>query len=184
MEAGAFGPHDQTLQFDERTGAFRFSELSPGRYVLGTNFEGPTSESPYAPKFYPSGSQRAQAVEFDLAEGQHIKGMNMTLTPLPTRNLNVNVTRSDGQPLPGALIKIAYEHSPLFDTPNYVSRRWVADAGGNAQFHVFGDSRIRVWAQSPQPYGESRYSPIAEIQGPKLPTKLALVVSATPRLAP
>jgi hypothetical protein len=188
LEARDPGPSYHALEYDDRTGAFRITELEPGRYVLAANLEGPTDDSPYAPRFYPSASQRSGAFAFDLAEGQHIKGIDIALTPLVRRNLHVRVTQPNGEPLAGAHIQIAHEHTDSYQYLTYVSSRWVTDPHGNAYVHVFGDSRIRVWAESSQPSPDSLpksvYSPVVEIEGSKLPTRLDLVVSSSePRLA-
>jgi hypothetical protein len=188
LEARDLGPFYHALQYDDRTGAFRITELEPGRYVLGANLEGPTDDSPYAPRFYPSASQRSDAFAFDLAEGQHIKGIDITLTPLVRRNFHVRVTQPNGEPLAGAHIQIAHEHTDSHQNLTSVSSHWVTDPAGNAYVHVFGDSRIRVWAESSQPSVDSLpksvYSPVVEIEGSRLPTRLDLVVSSSePRLA-
>jgi hypothetical protein len=188
LEAHDPAPYFHPMQYDDRTGTFRISELEPGRYVLGTNIEGPTDDSPYAPQFYRLGSQRSDAVAFDLAEGQHVKGINMALTPLARRNLHVRVTQPNGEPLAGAHIQIAYEHTSSFESLSYASSPWVTDPGGDAYVHVFGDSRIGVRAESSQPsldlLNRSVYSPAVEIEGSKLPIRLDLVVSSSePRLA-
>ena len=155
---------------------------------MGVNFDGPSDDSPYAPKFYRSGWQRADAMVLNLAEGQQITGIDLVLTPLVRRDLHVRVTQPNGEPLAGAHIPIAHEHTHSFENLSYVSNHWATDADGNAYVHVFGDSRIRVWAEFSRLSADGayvyQYSPVVEIEGRKLPGRLDLVVSAAePHLA-
>ena len=95
------------------------------------------------------------------------------------------MTQTNGEPVAGAHVEIAYEHTYLFENLAHVSGQWVTDPAGNAIVHVFGDSRIRIWAEWSQPSQDSlpkqSYSPVVQIEGSKLPTRLDLVLSSSER---
>jgi hypothetical protein len=74
----------------------------------------------------------------------------------------------------GAEIHIAYEHTGSWEELVTAPRYWNTDGNGAAEIQVFGDSRVRVFAEH-----FPRYSAAVEMETAKLPGGLDLVVSSS-----
>jgi hypothetical protein len=179
--ADAVDPAAKTVSFrqSDKTGAFRIAKIPPGRYVLTINPYGPSKDSPFGTLYYP---ETARALE--VAQGQHIKHLNFSLSRLAERNLKILVTWPDGQPSEGAWVHIAYEHRRAYtflkDAPAFAA----TDYTGSAEIKVFGDSRIQVFAeQGPNEQGtllsSHRYSKPVELRAEHLPDTINLVLSSS-----
>jgi hypothetical protein len=178
---GALTGNFSRNQRTDKSGAFRFEMLPPGRYTIRINSDGPREYSPYAPLYYPSSMRPEDARVFEVAEGHHIQNVVFALKRLAGRILQVRVTWPNGQPADGAQIGIAYEHTEAYERPT-VAWGGTTDQGGVANVEVFGGSRIRAWAEERvdegRRYPAVHYSVGAEIETDKLPRRLDLVVSS------
>jgi len=85
-------------------GEFRLSELAKGRYFLRAKFheywrlapkeavdQGPSSQTGYAPVYFPGTTDEARAIPIDLARGEEISSVNFTLIPLRTLHIRGHV---------------------------------------------------------------------------------------------
>ncbi len=177
------GSLSDRLRRDDKTGSFRISELEAGRYVIQVNPNGPSDASPYAPLYYPSATRPEDARILEIAtDGQHLKGVNFVLKRLRRRNLQVRVVWPTGQPVAGADVFLVYEHTVWYKQPYGWPQYWTTDRDGFAEVHVFGDSRVRLWAATNLPGAvpdPNRYSAPIELEGAKLPRRLEMVTSFT-----
>ncbi|HYG81588.1 MAG TPA: carboxypeptidase regulatory-like domain-containing protein [Pyrinomonadaceae bacterium] len=89
-------------------GSFQYTNLPPGRYVLGVNtFDAPDEDLPYRKTFYPSTTDQSAAEIISLDEGQHLAGIDFRLPPaLVAREITGVVVWPDGRPAAGAEISL------------------------------------------------------------------------------
>jgi hypothetical protein len=91
-------------------GAFDFSQLPPGSYVIAVNmdFTSLSKDSPYYRKaFFPGTGDRAEAAVISLDKGQQIDDLRFFLppdSPQPSIPLQVKVVGSNGKPASNAFI--------------------------------------------------------------------------------
>ena len=107
-----------------------------------------------------------------------IKNIDFMVRQLVERTLQVRARWADGRPLDRGEIHIAYEHTGSWEALVSAPRYWNTDGNGNAEIHVFGDSRVRIFAVGF--VGEElspRYSAVVEMETAKLGSGLDLVVS-------
>jgi hypothetical protein len=178
------GPHVRNFFESDKNGFFRIEKIPPGSYKFTINPYGPSDDWPYAPVYYPSERQSADAGVLEVAAGQHVKIGDFVLNPLPGRKLRARVTWPDGKAAEGAWVYVAYEHTLAYKSLRDAVDFRKADHGGVAELHVFGGSRIRVFAEdvvedSKTVVGSPRYSAPVEFDTTKLPTDLNLVLSAS-----
>jgi hypothetical protein len=162
-------------------GAFSFPLLPPGRYIMRINEDGPRAEAPYAPQYYPSSAGPEGAHVFEVGEGRHIRNVDFVLRRLDERNLRVRVGWPDGRPADGASVRIAYEHTDLYDRGGRYGTD--VDQNGIGDITLFSGSHIRVWAErlvdEKLRRPSLRYSGAVELETDKLPPRLNLVVMST-----
>ncbi len=161
-------------------GRFRFEGVSPGlRYLLIANpygpFKDPYEESPYAPT--------SQTLEIK-PEDPHLRNVDLTVRRLPERSFRARALSISGQPIEGASIFMAYEHTKVWNDVANSPQRWETDRGGLVTIHVFGDVRIRVLARlvdnlKTPPYFAFRDSREVELESVKLPKSLDLVIPSS-----
>jgi hypothetical protein len=163
-----------------KTGSFRMDELSPGRYILMIDPYGPTGDSPYGPQYCPSMARPEDEGVFVIGEGQHLADVICAARRLAKRTLQVRVAWPDGRPMDGAQIHVVYEHSASWglraDEPQST------DGAGIARIHIFGDSRVRLWARHFHHRGDTstaEYSAAVELEAARLPPTLDLVASSS-----
>jgi hypothetical protein len=122
------------------------SKIPPGRYLVVANSYGPNDQSPYDVQYYRSTSDARNAEALELGPGQCIQGIDFIVPRLAERTITVRVTWLDGRRAPEAHICVAYEHTENF--ARLTTASWIKDTGQNGfgVIHVFGDSRVRVFA--------------------------------------
>jgi hypothetical protein len=97
--------------------------------------------------------------------------------------MEVRVTWPDGRLVDGAWVYVAYENTRGFEDLYRAAHASITDKNGRASLSVFGESRIRIYAEEAvndlkgPPYISSRYSVPAELEADKVPDKLDLVVT-------
>lgn len=169
-------PRIAGLQWTDASGHYRISEIPRGRYKLVVNPWGP-------PLYYPSAKTFSDGQIIELSDGQHIRDADFVLPSLQQRKVQVRVTWPNGKSIDGAWVYVAYENTKGFSSPNNASHVAVTDHNGEANFSVFGKSRIRIFTEEAvndlkgPPYVSSRYSVPAEFEADKVPEKLDLVVT-------
>lgn len=100
--------HD-VVGFDATTdekGSFRFEDVLPGRYLLGTNirFEGMATGN-IQRAYFPGREHRSEAAEIEVGAGAALTGLQLTLPDAgPRRKIRVCVVDSAGKPVPEARI--------------------------------------------------------------------------------
>lgn len=119
----------------DKDGRFEFSELKPGRYVLGVNIDrDPDGRNPYRATFFPGVPSLAQAKIITLARGEKLKGIELRLPgPLPLSKISGVVVWRDGRP-------VADAHLDLKNTSERIRGRSL----GSAQTDKRGRFTLRV----------------------------------------
>src|SRR5262245_29717471 len=89
-------------------GNFHFTNLPPGKYILGINIgDAPSEKLPYRKTFYPSTSDKSKAEVLSLSEGQHLVGIDFRLPqPLTARMIKGTVVWPDGRPAVNAEVSL------------------------------------------------------------------------------
>jgi hypothetical protein len=175
------GIRDSTGTYDD--GSYRFEQVSPGRYVIMVDPDGPGEGWPYEPQYYPSATQIGGARVFEIGQGQHIKNIDFAANSLAERKVHIRVTWPDGRVVYVAAIHVAYEHTQEYERPRGTSFVAMTDHDGEAVVGVFGTSRIRIYAEGSvndlkgPPFYSSRYSVPLEFEAHKVPDKLDLVLT-------
>jgi len=87
-------------------GEYRVFGLTPGQYYLSViiqNFLGGDSDdrSAYAPTYYPSTNNPAEAQRFTLGVGEQVGDLNIVLSPIRTAQVSGTAVDADGRPLSG-----------------------------------------------------------------------------------
>lgn len=167
-----------------KDGTFRAAKLPTGsRYVLLLNSFGPHQDSPYATVYYPSALRPEDARILEIKpEDPHIRNLQFVVTRLPERTLHVRTAWPNGQPVGGAWVHVAYEHTREWEDPTSSVQGGITDQKGVSELHLFGDLRVRVFAVEyveDKMVSSPRYSALVELETGKLPPSLDLVVSSS-----
>ena len=87
-------------------GAFTFSGVSAGRYVLAVNYsEAPTPEEPFRTFYYPGTFKREEALEITVAPGTELRNIDLTSPEiLDVINIRGTLMNDAGEPVPDGLI--------------------------------------------------------------------------------
>ena len=115
-------------------GRYDFAMADPGDYWVALNYFGPNSSAPYAPVYYPSGSQASAQLIHLGALGSSATRDNINLVlpqPLTPVMLHVHVVNPDGTPVVQGMVSV--------DDPLTPHRGMAAtlDANGNADITLF-----------------------------------------------
>ncbi|MGB7282150.1 MAG: carboxypeptidase-like regulatory domain-containing protein [Candidatus Acidiferrum sp.] len=168
---------------NDANGHFRIGPLAPGRYKLTINPNGPSEESSYGTLYYPGGSRPEDAGVLEIGEGEHIKNVILAVSQLRERKLKVRVTWPDGKPAAGAWTYVAYQNTPEYEKLGNTTYFAKANQGGLAELHIYGDGRIRIFAEDITNDGKTiagapRYSIPIELDPANLPEEVDLGVSS------
>jgi hypothetical protein len=168
---------------NDASGHFRISPLAPGRYKLAINPNGPSDESSYATVYYPAGNHPEDASALEIGEGEHIKNVILTVSPLQGRKLKVYVTWPDGKPAGDAWTYVAYQNTPEYEELSNATYFARANQNGVAELHIFGDAHVRVFAEEIVNEGKVKvgaplYSAPIELDPANLPEMVELCVSS------
>jgi hypothetical protein len=175
------GPYVRSFLDTDSNGFFRIEKIPPGSYKLTVNAYGPSADSPFAPAYYPSAARSGDAGVLNIAGGQHIENIDFVLNPLSERKLRTLVAWPEGKPADEAWVYVAYENTLAYESLPDAPGFQKTDHGGAVDLQLFGDSRIRVFAECVITEGaiSSRYSAPVELDTRKLPAELNLVVSTS-----
>jgi hypothetical protein len=168
---------------NEANGRFHISGLAPGRYKLTINPYGPSDESPFATAYYPVGNHPEDARDLEIGEGEHIKNVDLAVSPLQGRKLEVRVTWPDGRPAEGAWTYAAYQNTLAYESLRNTTYFAKTDHNGVVELHIFGDAHVRVFAEETVEDGKTgessqRYSVPIELDPAHLPEKIEISVSS------
>jgi hypothetical protein len=91
-----------------KDGSFQFTNLPPGKYILGINIgDAPDERLPYRKTFYPSTLDQSKAEVFSLREGEHLARIDFRLPePLTARVVQGIVVWPDGRPAVNAEVRL------------------------------------------------------------------------------
>lgn len=108
----------------------------------------PVSEFSISLLYYPSAVRGEAARVLEIKAGErHIKNIDFMVRELAERTLQVRARWADGRPVDRGEIHIAYEHTGSWENLVTAPLCCSTDGTGNAEIHVFGDSRVRVFAE-------------------------------------
>jgi SdrD B-like domain len=100
----------------DEQGRFTFSNIQPGRYLLGINIErNPSEHSPYPPTWYPGVADKSQATIIEVGMAEKLTDYTfklpgkLTLTP---RRVQGIIYWPDGRPVPRASVYLETEDHP------------------------------------------------------------------------
>lgn len=164
-------------------GSYDITKIPPGGYVVVVNPYGPSEESPYDVQYYPAGWQSRNARVLEVGPGQEIAKIDFAVSQIAGRTIRVHVAWADGKPAEDAWVYVAYPHTEAFDSLTNATDFRRTDHSGNTELLVFGESRIRVFAEATVDNGtrrgSPRYSTPVELDTTALPTNLNLALSAS-----
>ncbi|HKV23049.1 MAG TPA: hypothetical protein VJN93_00520 [Candidatus Acidoferrum sp.] len=167
----------------DSSGFYQISKIPPGRYFVVANEYGPNDQSPYDVQYYRSTSDARNAQVLQLGPGQRIRGIDFALPRLAERTVHVQVTRPDGRGAAGVPICVAYEHTENFARLSTAS--WIKDTdqSGFGIIHVYGNSRVRVFAaqyveNEKTKHNDLYYSLPIEATADKVPENVQLVLAS------
>jgi hypothetical protein len=171
------------LQTDPE-GGYQINRIPPGRYVVMVNPDGPYDEGPYDVQYYRSALHAQDAQVLELGAGQQIRGIDFTVPRRTARTVRVRVTWPNGSAEAGAYICVAYEHTKEYESLQYVNGMKATDQNGLAVIHVYGTSRVRVFAEQAvnndkEQRMDTYYSRPVESVATKVPDELNLVLTST-----
>jgi carboxypeptidase family protein/polysaccharide lyase family 4-like protein len=103
-------------------GEFRLYGLPPGQYYLSATLRGmamamdATSDdrSGYAPTYYPGTPNVNEAQKLNVALGQTVSDINMTLTPVRTARISGTATDSSGKPISAGFVMVIQRTGMMF----------------------------------------------------------------------
>lgn len=164
-------------------GSYQMRKIPAGRYRVMVNPDGPDDKHPYDMRYYPAALRAQDAKVLELTEGQEIKGIDFTVQPLTERTVHVRVTWPNGSPVSGATVYFAYEHTAEYDSLIGAAKYATANQRGEADVHLFGDSRVRLFGKhevgDPREDGSVRNrSPRVEGKVTKLQDKINLMLNS------
>lgn len=115
----------------DKDGRFEFTDLRPGRYLLGVNIRSePDGDIPYRRTYFPGVPAAAGATVIELGRGEKLGGYELRLPPrLPLRTVTGVFLWPDGRPVTKALLMFK-------DTADIAAGRTLgfADVDGRGRF--------------------------------------------------
>jgi hypothetical protein len=170
-------------QMTNKDGTYKIEKIPAGRYMVLLNPDGPRDEWPYDIQYYPSVPNARDGRVFVLAEGQEIKGIDFRVQRLRERTVQVRVTWPNGNAAAGAHVGVAYEHTKDYESLEGTDTIKDTDQNGLAVIHVYGSSRVRVFAEQfvdnpKKKWWDTRYSRAVESEIAKIPDKIDLVLTS------
>jgi hypothetical protein len=144
------------------------------------NPDGPYDEWPYDVQYYRSALHAQDAQVLELGAGQQIKGIDFSVPRLTERTVRVRVTWPNGNAAPGAHVCVVYENTKPYGALESANGIKDTDRNGGAVIHVYGSSRVRVfaWQSVEEDKGKrtgTYYSHPVESAASKIPDELNLV---------
>lgn len=164
-------------------GSYHINKIPAGRYTVMINPNGPDDQWPYDLQYYQAALHAHDAKVLPLAEGQEIRGIDFTVHRLTERTVQVRVIWPNGSPVADAPVCVAYEHTQEFEPLKSSNCYRNTDQNGVGVIHLFGDSRVRVYAEQfvgndKKQWPDTYYSHRVESEVAKMPDKMNLVLTS------
>ena len=107
-------PRYSIPKYVDEQGRFTFSEVQPGRYLLGINIaRNPSADSPYPPTWYPGVADKSQATIIEVGRAEKLTGYTIKLTgKLTSYRVQGVIYWPDGRPVPSASVYLESEDHP------------------------------------------------------------------------
>jgi hypothetical protein len=134
----------QWSAWTDAEGNYEFHMVQPGNYLFGVNLRwAPDKDEPYRRTYYPGVSEKSEAGLIVMAEGEKLKGYDLTLPPrLVEREVKVLVVWPDGKPAGGASVRAEMSEATTS------AERVVTDEKGFAVIKLFENHRYIVIAST------------------------------------
>ena len=178
IQLPAFVQQDVLTNVD---GSYQLRKIPAGRYKVMVDTSGQEYRWPSEVRFYPATSRVEDGHIFDLSEGQRISGIDFKVPYLAERAVRVRVTWPNEQAAGEAYVCVAYEHTEYYEPLQAKQCFMKTDPNGIAVIHVYGNSRVRVFANQlvhkDNAWSEYRSQP-AESEANKAPANINLVLSS------
>ena len=166
----------------DASGAFEFTRLPKGDYLLGVNVNGLNSEVPYDPRFYPGVIQREMAVPVRVGGPEALRDLDFQIgARRPTRLIRITAVWPDGTPVTNASVDC--------ESPRSDDRRFMVDlisrytnSKGEAACEVLTDREFQVevnrlfWSASARPVQPSATRPRILVPAGSDPVSLRIAV--------
>jgi hypothetical protein len=164
-------------------GSYQIKNIPPGRYKVMVDSSGVEYRFPPEIQYYPAKLPAEDAQVFELQQGQQIKGIDFKVRHLTQRTVRVRVTSPSGSALRDAFICVAYEHTQYFEPLEAKQCPKATEQDGVAVIHVYGKSRVRVFANQTIYNNQSKsfdehHSHPVESEANAMPAKIDLVLDA------
>lgn len=168
-------------------GSYQLNKIPAGRYKVMIDPITREYRWPAEIQFYASKPKVEDADVLELSEGEKIAGIDFKVPDLAERSIQVRVTMPNGSPVQNASVCIAYEKTGDYEPLEAKNCPRQTDQEGAAAIHVYGNSRVRVFAHQllyrDKGWSEYRSQP-AESAANKMPTKIDLVLNSQKPWAP
>jgi len=145
IQLPAFVQQDVLTNVD---GSYQLNKIPAGRYKVMIDTSGREYRWPSEVQFYPSKSRVEDGHIFELSEGQRISGIDFNVPHLAERAVRVRVTWPNEQAAGDAYVCVAYEHTENYEPLQAKQCFMRTDPNGIAVIHVYGKSRVRVFANN------------------------------------
>ena len=164
-------------------GFYQVKKIPPGRYVVVVNPYGPYGGWPYDVQYYHSALRAQDARVLELGAGQQIKGIDFNVPRLSERTVRVRTAWPNGEAVSDARICVAYENTKSYESLERANCIQGTGRGGDAVIHVYGRSRVRVfaWQSVDDDKGKRKgtyYSHLVESAASEIPDELNLVLTS------
>ena len=154
-------------------GRYQLRIVKAGQYYLGINLNHtPTRDTPYPRWFYPGADDPASATTIAFSGHPEVRTYDLTLPDRqPERSIDGIVSRTDGQPMPRAVVTI-------FDASRTVVAQAFADQSGRFSVRVFARTAYRLHAVWPGNTTEEAASAVPmDIEPDTTPLSLRLTLT-------
>ena len=183
LVATALGPRQSRPESFSSTsdgdGRYVIDGISPGEYYLGINLQRtPTKEYPYAPSYYPSGTDAAQAARIVVGIGGSVQQFDLRVGDrLPLIQMNGRVLNPDGTPPREAdRPQVRFKEPGVF---GQIEREPIKiDSNGRFQFQLCEGVRYSAYAFA-EPAATTTYSAPVEFVPTKENNGLELILNKT-----
>jgi hypothetical protein len=176
-----FGMGEWFSTFTDDSGVFRFTDVLPGSYYLGTNLLGGIRTATIPQAFYPGSRTREGAFPIEVKLGGAVENLTFTLPDFGARRqIRLTVVDEGGRPVPGVEIKDTGEDDPALAS---IGENLITDEHGRVVINGFEEARylVNAYLQSKEDFREqTRSSDTLDIRPGKEPVGKTLILNRFP----